>query len=132
VFGADLIAGFPTESEAMFERTLGLVDDCGLTYLHVFRYSPRPGTPAARMPDVAAEVRKARAARLRAAGEAARRRHFAAEVGTAREILVEEDRTGRTPHYALVELDRAAVPGDIVTARITGVRDDRLVGRVAA
>ena len=76
VFGADIIAGFPTETEAMFARSLDLVDECGLTHLHVFPFSPRPGTPAARMPQVAREIVKERAARLREKGEAALRPHL--------------------------------------------------------
>src|SRR5258708_26380458 len=85
--GADIIAGFPTETEAMFARSLDLVADCGLTWLHVFPYSPRPGTPAARMPQVARAVAKDRARRLREAGEAALRRHLDGEVGARRRAL---------------------------------------------
>src|SRR6267142_4587776 len=83
-FGGDIIAGFPTETEAMFSRSLDLVDACGLTYLHVFPFSPRPGTPAARMPQVARDIVKARARRLRQSGEAALARHLAGEVGATR------------------------------------------------
>ena len=83
-FGADIIAGFPTETEEMFARSLDLVEECGLTFLHVFPYSPRPGTPAARMPQVAGDVIKERAKRLRAAGEAALQRRLASEVGATR------------------------------------------------
>src|SRR3954465_11315728 len=93
-FGADLIAGFPTEDEAMFGRTLDLVAEAGLTYLHVFPYSPRPGTPAARMPQLAKEGRKERAARLRAAGEVALGRFLEAQVGMRRRALIERDGTG--------------------------------------
>ena len=89
MFGADLIAGFPTETEAMFRNTLELVDECGLTHLHVFPFSPRPGTPAARMPQVKRSVVKERARRLRERGDAARRRHLDNEIGATRRVLVE-------------------------------------------
>ena len=131
VFGADLIAGFPTESAAMFENGLRTVDDLGLTYLHVFPYSPRPGTPAARMPQVAAPLRRERAARLRAAGDAALGRFFAGQVGRTVPVLIEEDGRGRCPQYAPVHLDGAAA-GSIVAARIIGVSDGSLEGRLAA
>jgi len=118
VFGADLIAGFPTETEAMFDSTLRLVDDCGLTYLHVFPFSPRPGTPAARMPQLDRGLVKARAARLRDKGEAALLRHLAAEEGAVRSVLVEGNGLGRTEHFTEAEIGGAA--GAIVAARITG------------
>ena len=92
VFGADLIAGFPTETEAMFENTLAAVKDLGLAYLHVFPYSARPGTPAARMPEVPVPVRKSRAARLRAAGDKGLKRFLAGRAGTTAQVLVEKDR----------------------------------------
>ncbi len=114
VFGADLIAGFPTESEEMFARSLDIVGECGLTFLHVFPFSPRPGTPAARMPQVARDVVKARAARLREAGEAALRRHLAREVGKARRALVESEHLGRTEHYTPIRLAHPAEPGSVV------------------
>jgi threonylcarbamoyladenosine tRNA methylthiotransferase MtaB len=120
VFGADIIAGFPTEDEAMFERSLAIVDECGLTHLHVFPFSPRPGTPAARMPQVAREVVKERARRLRERGEAALRRHLEAEVGARRRILVETDRLGRTEGFTLVRFDRPAAAGAILEAIIGG------------
>jgi threonylcarbamoyladenosine tRNA methylthiotransferase MtaB len=120
VFGADIIAGFPTEDEAMFERSLAIVDECGLTHLHVFPFSPRPGTPAARMPQVAREVVKERARRLRKRGEAALRRHLEAEVGARRRILVETDRLGRTEGFTLVRFDRPAAAGAILEAIIGG------------
>jgi len=131
VLGADLIAGFPTESEAMFENTLALVADCDLTYLHVFPYSVRPGTPAARMPQVPAAQRKARAARLRAAGDAALARFLAARVGGTAQVLVERPGLGRSEHYAPVALD-GGTPGEIVTARIIGAGADTLRGAIAA
>jgi threonylcarbamoyladenosine tRNA methylthiotransferase MtaB len=110
--GADIIAGFPTETEAMFARSLDLVGDCGLTFLHVFPYSPRPGTPAARMPQVDGRVIRERARRLRAQGEAALRRRLVAEIGAARDVLVESATQGRTEHFipvALVDQTQGAV-----------------------
>jgi len=97
--GADIIAGFPTETEDAFARSEALVEECGLTFLHVFPYSPRPGTPAARMPQVAGQRIKERAKRLRTAGEAALRRRLVSEVGATREVLIESDRQGRTEHF---------------------------------
>ena len=97
--GADIIAGFPTETEEMFSRSQDLVDECGLTFLHVFPYSKRPGTPAARMPQVAGGAIKERAKRLRATGEAALRKRLAAEIGATREVLIESSTQGRTEHF---------------------------------
>ncbi len=131
VFGADLIAGFPTETGAAFENTLALVNDCGLTYLHVFPYSPRPGTPAARMPQVPGPLRKARAARLRATGEAALAAFLESRVGTAARVLVEKPGFGRSEHYAAVEMT-AGAPGEILPLHITGAARGRLQGRLAA
>ncbi|MDR7037573.1 threonylcarbamoyladenosine tRNA methylthiotransferase MtaB [Methylobacterium sp. BE186] len=118
VFGADLIAGFPTETEAQFARTLDLVEACGLTHLHVFPYSPRPGTPAARMPPVDPGLVRERAARLREAGAAALRRHLDAEVGQTRLVLAERGGTGRTEGFTPVRL--VAEPGEIRSVRIAG------------
>jgi threonylcarbamoyladenosine tRNA methylthiotransferase MtaB len=120
VFGADIIAGFPTETEAMFARSLDLVEECGLTHLHVFPFSPRPGTPAARMPPVAREVVKERARRLRGKGAAALRAHLAAEVGARRRVLTETDSLGRTEGFTLVRFPHPVRPGDILDATITG------------
>ena len=131
VFGADLIAGFPTETEAAFENTLALIADCGLTYLHVFPYSPRPGTPAARMPQVPGQARKARAARLRDAGEAALAAFLDSRVGTAARVLVEKPGFGRSEHYAPVEIV-AGAPGEILPLHIIGAAQGRLQGRLAA
>ena len=125
-FGADLIAGFPTETEAMFENTLKLVADCDLTFLHVFPYSPRQGTPAARMPQVRGPDIKARAARLRAAGNAALARHLAAQIGRTHAILVETPRLGRTEQFAEVAFASDHPEGQILTARITGTIGARL------
>jgi len=124
-FGADIIAGFPTETEEMFSRSLDLVEECGLTFLHVFPYSPRPGTPAARMPQVAGGTIKARAKRLRAAGEAALRRRLQAEVGATRDVLIESEGQGRTEHYLPVAIAGERV-GSVVTLRIAGSDGERL------
>ncbi|MDE1149521.1 MAG: tRNA (N(6)-L-threonylcarbamoyladenosine(37)-C(2))-methylthiotransferase MtaB [Azospirillaceae bacterium] len=128
VFGADLIAGFPTETDGMFQNTLDAVADCGLTWLHVFPYSPRPGTPAARMPQVDKAVRKDRAARLRAAGAVAVRQHLAGQQGRTLTVLVEKGRVGRTEQFAEVRLDRDFAPGTLVDARIVGLDGDMLMG----
>jgi threonylcarbamoyladenosine tRNA methylthiotransferase MtaB len=102
VFGADLIAGFPTEADSMFENTLTLVEDCGLTYLHVFPFSARPGTPAAKMPPVAGQIVKARAKRLREASEAALRRHHAGRIGKVLRVLTERGGLGRAADFTCV------------------------------
>jgi threonylcarbamoyladenosine tRNA methylthiotransferase MtaB len=120
VFGGDIIAGFPTESEAMFAGSLDLVDACGLTHLHVFPFSPRPGTPAARMPQVARGVVKERARRLRHKGEAALAAHLGAQVGTQRRVLAETREVGRTEHFTPVRLNGPIEPGVIVEATIVG------------
>jgi threonylcarbamoyladenosine tRNA methylthiotransferase MtaB len=127
-FGADLIAGFPTETDAMFANTLSLIDDCGLTWLHIFPYSARKGTPAARMPQVPMERRKARAAELRAAGERRLDLFLAGQIGAEIAALVEKPGEGRSEHYAAVRLsdDRAPV-GSVVRARVVGRRDGALV-----
>ncbi len=119
VFGADLIAGFPTESEAMFANSLAIVDACGLTHLHVFPFSPRPGTPAARMPQVDRALVKERAQSLRDKGAAALAAHLAAEQGATRRVLVERSGRGRTEHFTEATID-SGEPGAIVPARITG------------
>jgi threonylcarbamoyladenosine tRNA methylthiotransferase MtaB len=118
VFGADLIAGFPTETEDAFARSLDIVEECGLTHLHVFPFSPRPGTPAARMPPVAREVVKERAARLRQKGEAALAAHLASEVGTRRRVLTETEGLGRTEGFALVRFPAPVQAGEILDATI--------------
>lgn len=126
VFGADLIAGFPTETDEMFENSVKLVRDCGLTFLHVFPYSPRKGTPAARMPQVRGPVIRERAKLLRAEGEAALARHLAAEVGEMRAVLVEGGRLGRTEYFTEVAFDSDQPEGQILHTRITGIRGDKL------
>ncbi len=127
VFGADLIAGFPTETEAMFQNSLDLVRETDLTYLHVFPYSERPGTPAARMPAVPPALRKERAARLRDLGQRQLHRFLTAQVGQQAQVLVEKPGLGRSAHFAPVRLDSDAV-GSIQPAIITGVADDSLIG----
>jgi threonylcarbamoyladenosine tRNA methylthiotransferase MtaB len=119
VFGADLIAGFPTETEAMFQSSLSLVEECGLTYLHVFPFSPRPGTPAARMPQISGPETRARAAFLRERGERALRAYLQTEVGRDVEILMERDGIGRTPGFAEVALAGSAEVRSLVVARVT-------------
>jgi threonylcarbamoyladenosine tRNA methylthiotransferase MtaB len=119
VFGADLIAGFPTEAEDMFARSLDLIDACGLTLLHVFPFSPRPGTPAARMPQLPRETVKARAQRLRAKGEQALSRHLDGESGRTRRVLVESGNRGHTEHFIPARLRGATQPG-IVDVAIAG------------
>ena len=117
--GADIIAGFPTETEEMFFRSLDLVEECGLTFLHVFPYSPRPGTPAARMPQVAGGEIRERAKRLRAAGEAALQRRLASEVGAMREVLIESTTQGRTEHFVPVAI-AGEKPGTLRRLAIKG------------
>ena len=131
VFGADLIAGFPTETEAMFANTLSIVDDCELTYLHVFPFSPRERTPAARMPQLEPSVIRTRAARLRAAGDKARQRQFAGEIGATRKVLVESPGRGRTEHFAPVDVATVQA-GEILPVRITGHSGGLLTGEPLA
>jgi threonylcarbamoyladenosine tRNA methylthiotransferase MtaB len=125
-FGADLIAGFPTETEKLFRETLDFVTDAELPFLHVFPYSERPGTPAARMPAVPVPVRRERAARLRDAGRATAARFLAAQVGRIVSVLTESGDAGHTEHFAPVRLIGGATPGQLVAARVTGASDDAL------
>ena len=118
IFGADIIAGFPTETEAMFARSLDLVQECGLTHLHVFPFSPRPGTPAARMPAVAGEIVKARAKRLRALGATMLRKHLDAQVGQTRTLLSERGGIARTEQFTSVRLKTMIEPGLMFDAAI--------------
>ena len=126
VFGADIIAGFPTETEAQFQNSLALVADCGLTFLHVFPFSARQGTPAARMPRVPGPAIKDRAARLRAVGDAALGAHLAAQVGRTHRILTEGPRLGRTPQFTEVALTCDMPEGALVDVAITGHDGTRL------
>ena len=123
--GADIIAGFPTETDEMFARSRDLVEECELTFVHVFPYSPRPGTPAARMPQVAGEAIKARARRLRAAGEVALHRRLASETGATRQVLIESGSQGRTEHFLPVAIS-GEMPGAVRTLKITGHDGGRL------
>jgi threonylcarbamoyladenosine tRNA methylthiotransferase MtaB len=129
VFGADLIAGFPTETGEMFINSLRLVDDCGLTYLHIFPYSRRAGTPADRMPQVAGPVIRERAARLREKGRATLAAYLDTHIGREAELLMERRGLGRTPGFAEVETSAdTAVPGELVRVRVTGSDGSRLRG----
>jgi threonylcarbamoyladenosine tRNA methylthiotransferase MtaB len=126
VFGADLIAGFPTETEDRFARSLDLVDECGLTFLHVFPFSARPGTPAARMPQIPHPIVKDRARRLRERGDAALRAHLETEVGCARRVLAETPARGRTEQFTQIRLTTKAEPGRIVDVPVIG-HDGRML-----
>jgi threonylcarbamoyladenosine tRNA methylthiotransferase MtaB len=127
-FGADIIAGFPTETEAHFEQSIRLVAECELTFLHVFPFSPRKGTPAARMPQVNGTVIKDRAARLRAAGDRALARHLAEQTGQVHRVLMENRHMGRTEQFTEVRFDTEQTTGDIVSTRIIGSGGIQLVG----
>ncbi|MDG1281859.1 MAG: tRNA (N(6)-L-threonylcarbamoyladenosine(37)-C(2))-methylthiotransferase MtaB [Pseudorhodobacter sp.] len=127
IFGADIIAGFPTETDAMFENSLRLVEDCDLTFLHVFPYSARKGTPAARMPQLRGPVIKERAARLRAAGDAALARHLTAQAGITHRILTESPRMGRTEQFTEVRFAADQAEGQVITAPIIGAGDGHLL-----
>ncbi|CAH2600228.1 Threonylcarbamoyladenosine tRNA methylthiotransferase MtaB [Rhodovastum atsumiense] len=127
--GADLIAGFPTETDALFEDTLALVREAEIPFLHVFPYSERPGTPAARMPPVPVPVRRERAARLREAGLEAARRFFAALVGHEASVLAETGEAGHTEHFAPIRVH--AAPGEILRARVVAANDDGLLAEPA-
>ena len=128
VFGADLIAGFPTETEAQFQETLDLVGEMELSFLHVFPYSERPGTPAARMPQLPVPLRKERAARLREAGQAAAARFYAGRLGQEEQVLFERNNRGHTAHFAPIRLTGgSAAPGDLRQVRVTGTTPDGLL-----
>ena len=127
--GADLIAGFPTETDAMFANTLALIVDCDIVHAHIFPYSERDGTPAARMPQVAPQVRRERAARLRAAAAERRTHWLRAQIGSVQPVLVERGGSGHTPGFAGVRVEGEA--GRIVSARITGIDGDRLTAVAA-
>ncbi len=128
--GADLIAGFPTETDDMFDNTLALIDECGLTHLHVFPYSPREGTPAAQMPQVPMEIRRERAAKLRAAGARQMAQLLKSREDQAISVLVEKDRSGHCEHYLPVDIDRDAAPGSVVAARVHSQDGKRLMAAV--
>jgi threonylcarbamoyladenosine tRNA methylthiotransferase MtaB len=119
-YGADIIAGFPTETDTMFENSLKLIEECDLTWLHVFPYSPRNGTPAAKMPAVNGKVIKARAAQLRNAGDAKVRAHLSKQIGMTHHILMENPTMGRTEQFTEVTFETDQIEGQIVTAPILG------------
>ena len=127
-FGADLIAGFPTETEEMFQHTLDLIGECGLTFVHVFPYSVRAGTPAARMPQLPDAVIKERAARLRAAGEAALAAELATRVGSETDVLIERPGLGRSAFYAPVSFTGSGDAGSVRRMRLVGVSGRSLIG----
>ena len=131
-FGADLIAGFPTETEAMFENTLALLDDCRLAYVHAFPFSPRPGTPAARMPQLDRAEIKERAARLRARAQAALSAHLDGMIGEVKAVLVERPGFARAANFAPIRFDAAAPPrpGALVNMRVTGHENGELTGHL--
>jgi threonylcarbamoyladenosine tRNA methylthiotransferase MtaB len=126
--GADLIAGFPTETEDMFQRSLALIEECGLAFVHVFPYSPRPGTPAARMPPVADMVVKERAGRLRAAGEASLAAELKSRVGSETEVLIERPGIGRAAFYAAVGFTGSGIVGSVRPMRLIDSNARSLVG----
>ena len=132
IFGADIIAGFPTETDEMFENTLNIVEDCGLTFLHVFPYSARKGTPAARMPQVISSKIKQRAADLREVGKIALKTYLASRVGSTQKVLIEQDNQGHTEEYALVKVntEESLAPGAIVEVKITSAIDTYLTGEL--
>jgi threonylcarbamoyladenosine tRNA methylthiotransferase MtaB len=129
--GADLIAGFPTETEALFRETLGFVTEAELPFLHVFPYSERPGTPAARMPAVPVAERRRRAARLREAGGEAARRFLASQLGRTVSLLTESADAGHSEHFASVRLTTAQAPGRLMAARVVGIADQVLLAEAA-
>ena len=129
--GADVIAGFPTETEALFTETLDFIREADVPFLHVFPYSERPGTPAARMPAVPVALRRERAARLREVGQANTRRFLAAQVGRTVSLLTESGNAGHSEHFAPVRLATAAEPGRLMAARVVRVADDTLLADAA-
>jgi threonylcarbamoyladenosine tRNA methylthiotransferase MtaB len=129
--GADLIAGFPTETDLLFDETLRFVQEAALPYLHVFPYSERPGTPAARMPAIQKPVRKERAAALREAGVAEARRFFAGQIGRVVSLLTEAEQSGHSEHFAPVRLARPLAAGRLVQATVTGSTGDLLLAEAA-
>src|SRR4029450_4585615 len=125
MLGADIIAGFPTETEDMFARSQDLVEECDLTFLHVFPYSKRPGTPAARMPQVSGEAIKNGAGRRGAAGDAALQKRLASEIGAARQVLIESATQGRTEHFLPVAI-AGETPGAVLALTMVGHDGARL------
>ena len=130
--GADMIAGFPTETEAMHENSLAHIEACGISRLHIFPFSARPGTPAARMPQVNGKIIKQRAAALREMGRQMNQRHLQSQVGAQLELLVEQPHIGRSPQFTEMRLETEASPGEMVQAYVTGIADDMLTGRIVS
>ena len=130
VFGADIIAGFPTETEDMFANSMKIVEECGLTHLHVFPYSAREGTPAARMPQVRREIVKDRAKRLRAVGDRAYEKHLASLNGTVQRLLIEKEGIARTEGFTLAAVDQGNA-GEIIERIVTGHDGEKLLTRQA-
>ena len=128
VLGADLIAGFPTETEEMFGRSLDLIGECGLAFVHVFPYSPRPGTPAARMPQLPGPIIKERAARLRAAGDTALAAELSSRIGSETDVLIERPGIGRAAFYAAVSFTATAIEGSVRRMRLVGSNGRNLIG----
>ena len=126
-FGADIITGFPTETEAMFENSIKLAEEMELAYLHVFPYSERDGTPAARMPQVHKSIRKERGARLRQAGKIQLQKFLESRVGKKAKVLVEKQGRGRCEHYAMVHVDESHAIGSIVEVEIAKIQGEELI-----
>jgi threonylcarbamoyladenosine tRNA methylthiotransferase MtaB len=127
VFGADIIAGFPTETEEMFQNTLNIVGEAGLTYLHVFPYSARTGTPAAKMPQVVKAVRKERAERLRNIGKERLSLYLNSLVGTKQSLVIEQNGLARTEGFATARFDTTAPQGSVINAVVSGVENHHLL-----
>lgn len=132
VFGADIIAGFPTETDEMFLNTVNIVEEADLLYLHVFPYSEREGTPAAKMPQVEKAIRKERAKVLRELGSKKQAAHLGNQVGKVVEVLVEQDQIGRTPDFSMVKLDQEYAAGSLIQVEITKATAQHLEGRKVA
>lgn len=131
-FGADIIAGFPTETEEMFQNTLNIVEECDLTFLHIFPYSEREGTPAAKMPQVEPSIRKKRAARLRAAGEKQMQKFLNANINKRVQAVVEKGNMARAENFALIRLNEAAEAGALISVQTGAVDGDALLGEIIA
>ena len=132
IFGADIIAGFPTETDAHFQNSIKLVDECDLTWLHVFPYSAREGTPAARMPAVDGKLIKTRAAILREKGNTKVKEHLRNQVGKEHAVLMENENLGRSEQFTEILFETPQIDGQIITARVTGVSDDKLIAEPAS
>lgn len=132
IFGADIIAGFPTETDAHFQNSIKLVDECDLTWLHVFPYSAREGTPAARMPAVDGKLIKSRAAILREKGNTKVKEHLRNQVGKEHAVLMENENLGRSEQFTEILFETPQIDGQIITARVTGVSDDKLIAEPAS